>query len=268
MSVPEFSLAGKRAVVIAGTRGVGLGITLAFAEAGADVAVAGLTQANADKAADRVRELGREARAYAVDATKDDQMRAFAETVIGDFGPVHAVVNCLGEHYPAVVAKRPGRDEPVADQGLWQEILDVNLTEAFLGCHYFGSHMLERGSGTVINISAMHAERTRPKFAMYAAAKLALNHFTRGVALEWAPYGVTCNGIAPGIFPDVELMTPEGIEERQRAAAARVPLKRPGTMREVGLLAVFLASDAATYITGQTIVTDGGMSLAPQEPDV
>ena len=114
----------------------------------------------------------------------------------------------------------------------------------------------------------MHAERTRPKFAMYAAAKSALNHLTRGVALEWAPFGVTCNGIAPGIFPDTEQMTPEAIEAREKQAAGRVPLNRTGTMREVGLLAVFLASDAATYITGQIVVTDGGLSLAPQEPDV
>ena len=268
MSVPEFSLAGKRAVVIAGTRGVGLGITLALAEAGADVAVAGLTQANADKAAGRVRALGRQAWSYAVDATKDSQMRTFAEAAIAEFGPFDVVVNCLGEHYPAVVAKRPGREEAVATEDLWREIIDVNLTEAFLGCHYFGPHLLERGKGTVINISAMHAERTRPKFAMYAAAKSALNHLTRGVALEWAPFGVTCNGIAPGLFPDTEQMTLEAIETREKQAAGRVPLKRTGTLREVGLLAVFLASDAATYITGQTVVTDGGLSLAPQEPDI
>ena len=137
MSVAEFSLAGKRAVVIAGSRGVGLGITLAFAEAGADVAVAGLTQANADKAADRVRALGWQAWSYAVDATDDSQMRTFAEAAIAEFGPFDAVVNCLGEHYPAVVAKRPGREEAVAIESLWREIIDVNLTEAFLGCHYF-----------------------------------------------------------------------------------------------------------------------------------
>ena len=86
-------------------------------------------------------------------------MRTFAEAATAEFGPLDVIVNCLGEHYPAVVAKRPGREEAVATEDLWREIIDVNLTEAFLGCHYFGPHLLERGKGTVIQ-HLRHARRT------------------------------------------------------------------------------------------------------------
>ncbi len=270
MPVTEFSLEGKRAMVIAGSRGVGKGVALAFADAGADVAVSGLTTTNAEKVAQEIKAMGRQSAAYGADATKGEPMEKLAEQVIREFGPLDVVVNCLGDHITAVVAKRPGREERVADEKLWHTIIDVNMTEAFLGCHYFGPHLLERKQGTIINISAMHANRVRPGFVPYASSKAGLNHFTIGVALEWAPYGVTCNCIAPGIFPDPE-NRPQGAAAAQgpiAGAAQRIPLRRTGVMREVGLLAVYLASDAAKYITGQTVFMDGGLSIAPQEPDI
>ncbi len=263
----EFSLEGKRALVIAGSRGVGKGISLAFADAGADVAVASLTT-SAEKVAQEIRELGREGAAYSVDATKGEPMERFADQVIREFGPLDTVVNCLGDHIPSVVAQRPGRDERVATEELWHTIMDINITEAFLGCHYFGPHLLERKRGTVINIGAFYGSRTRPGFTPSAAAKAALNHFTTGVALEWAPYGVTCNCIGSGIFLDAEQSTPERLAAAEKQISKRVPLGRSGTMREIGLLAVYLASDAARYITGQTLTMDGGLAIAPQEPDV
>ncbi len=268
MPPTEFFLEGKRAMVIAGSRGIGKGVALAFADAGADVAVSGLTTTNAEKVAQEIKAMGRQSVAYGADATKGDAMEKLAEQSIREFGPFDVVVNCLGDHITAVVAKRPGREEKVADEELWHTIMDINLTEAFLGCHFFGPQLLERKKGTVINIGAFHSDRTRPGFIPYASSKKALSLFTTGVALEWAPYGVTCNCIGPGIFPDREYTEAPALQNLNSMLNKRVPLSRPGTMREVGLLAVYLASDAASYITGQTIIMDGGLSIAPQEPDV
>ena len=265
MPLTEFSLEGKRALVIAAGRGIGKGIVLAFADAGADVAVASFTATNAQAVAQQVRDMGRQSAGYTVDATKGESMAKFADQVIGEFGPLEIVVNCLGDHITSVIAKRPGRDEKVATEELWRTIMDVNLTEAFLGCNHFGPHLLEQGKGTVINISGMHGVRPEPGFIPYASAKAALNQFTVGVALEWAPYGVTCNCIAPGFFPDAEHMPPERFPIVQERLGKLVPLKRIGTMREVGLLAVYLASDAARYITGHTIPMDGGFTIAPTQ---
>ena len=268
MPLTEFSLEGKRALVIAGSRGIGKGICLAFADAGADVAVTGLTTTNAQRTAQEIKEMGRHSAAYSVDATKGEPMAKFADQVIREFGPLDIVVNCLGDHYPSVIAKRPGREERVADEELWRTIMDVNVTEAFLGCHYFGPHLLERRRGTVINIGAFYSYRTRPGFTASAAAKAALNHFTTGVALEWAPYGVTCNCMATGIFLDTEQYPPERLATMEEQISKRVPLRRTGKMREIGLMAVYLASEAARYITGQTFTMDGGLAIAPQEPDL
>ena len=152
MPPTEFFLEGKRAMVIAGSRGIGKGVALAFADAGADVAVSGLTTTNAEKVAQEIKAMGRQSAAYGADATKGKPMEKLAEQVIREFGPLDVVVNCLGDHITAVVAKRPGREERVADEELWHTIIDVNMTEAFLGCHYFGPHLLERKQGTIINI--------------------------------------------------------------------------------------------------------------------
>jgi 2-deoxy-D-gluconate 3-dehydrogenase len=133
-------------------------------------------------------------------------------------------------------------------------IMDVNLTEAILCTRAVGPHMLARRSGKVINISSWTARQGGGEMVVYTIAKTALVGFTRAQALEWAPYGVQVNGIAPGIFPDPAT----GGEER---AARMVPLGRPGQLREVGYLALYLASAASDYMTGQTLFLDGGMSL-------
>jgi NAD(P)-dependent dehydrogenase (short-subunit alcohol dehydrogenase family) len=144
----------------------------------------------------------------------------------------------------------------------WHRVVDLNLTQAFVGCHVFGPALLAQGSGCAINISSFAALRAGPNMAAYAASKAGLTRYTEALALEWAPYGLRVNAIAPGQFPDPEQMTREQFAEREERGASGIPLRRFGRMRDVGLLAVYLASEASSYVTGQTIAIDGGRTIA------
>jgi NAD(P)-dependent dehydrogenase (short-subunit alcohol dehydrogenase family) len=262
LTIDDFLLDGKRALVIAGGRGIGKGIATLLAEAGAELAVASRTSKNAEATAAEIEAAGGHAAGYAVDATNAEDMADFATRLLAGFGPPDIVVNCLGDDVPGQITQRPGRDEPVVTPDVWRYAIDLNLTEAYLGCHYFGKPMLERGSGTVINISGTRGFRARAGATPYSTAKAGLIHLTKGVALEWAPYNVTCNSIAPGVFLDREQLPPDEFARVDERVSKQVPLGRTGVMREIGLLAVYLASDPARYITGQTIVIDGGRSIA------
>ena len=262
MSIADFSLEGKKAIVIAGSRGIGRGIALALAEAGADVAVTGLTPNYVEETSQRIRDMGRESVALIVDATHGEDMDFLSRQAVHDMGHIDIVVNAAGDSIRKPVAALPGVEGEGMTSAEWHTILNINLTEAFEGCRVFGPHLLERGQGTVINVSSFAARRAAANMSAYAAGKAALTRFTEAVALEWAPYGVRVNTIAPGQFPDTDYLTEEELAERDKRAAPRIPLGRVGRLREVGLMAVYLASPAAAYITGQTLYIDGGMSMA------
>ena len=142
----------------------------------------------------------------------------------------------------------------------WKTVLDINLTQAFLGCRAVGRHFLERRQGKIINVSAFAARKGTPGILAYSAAKAGLVRLTQTLALEWAPYGVTVNCIAPGQFPDPETSDPERVDAARERAKNSVPLGRVGELREVGLLALYLASDASSYMTGETLFLDGGLT--------
>jgi 2-deoxy-D-gluconate 3-dehydrogenase len=139
--------------------------------------------------------------------------------------------------------------------------MDINVTEALLCTRAVGPHMLARRSGKVINIASWTSHQGGKEMVIYTTAKTALAGFTRAQALEWAPYGVHVNAIAPGIFPDVVTSGEARVKQTTERARTTVPLRRPGQLREVGLLALYLASDASDYMTGQTILLDGGLGL-------
>ena len=261
MSLPEFDVTGQKALVVGGGRGIGKGIALALAEAGVDVAVTGLTPTYAAKTADEVRALGRTAVSLAGDATKSADMDQIAQQVLTDFGTVDILVNCVGDSIRKPLVQLPGTDAPGMTEEEWRHVVDVNLTEAFQGCRALGPHLLERRQGCVINISGWASFRGRPLSSAYDSAKTGLMRFTECIAQEWAPYGVRVNAIAPGYFPDPEHMSAEAYQSRQDAAQEQVPLRRMGLLKEPGYLAVFLASPAASYITGQTWAVDGGVSI-------
>ena len=261
MSVDEFELTGRTALITGGGRGLGKGIALALAEAGADVAVAALTPAGVERTAEAIEQLGGRGWAFTADATDPQAMDALAERVRAELGVPDILVNCVGEHYPGAVALPLGQQGDVMTSDRWRFIVDLNLTSAYEGCRVFGPAMLARGSGSVLNVSGIASIRARGSAVAYSAAKAALDNFTRALALEWAAAGVRVNAISPGSFPDPEQISAQAYQQREKQAAKFVPLGRVGQLRDVGLLALFLASDAASFITGQVFVVDGGASL-------
>ena len=197
------------------------------------------------------------------DVTKADQVQRAVDTVLGTFGRIDVLVNALGDSIRKPLVALPGKEQDgagVTDEEL-RFIMDINLTEALLCTRAVGPHMLARRSGKVINIASWTAHQGGRDMVLYTTAKTALTGFTRAQALEWAPYGVHVNAISPGLFPDVVTSGEERVRQTTQRAEQTVPLRRPGRLREVGLLALYLASDASDYMTGQTIPLDGGLGL-------
>ena len=261
MSMPQFDITGQKVLAVGAGRGIGKGIALAFAEAGADVAVTGLTDVGASRVAGEIRSLGRSALALSGDATQAADMERIAQRVLAEFGLVDTLINCVGDAISKPVAKLPGTSAEGMTEQEWHQVVDINLTEAFQGCRALGPHLLERGQGCVINISGWASFRGRALSTAYDAAKAGLMRFTESLAQEWAPFGVRVNCIAPGYFPDPDQITEEAYRASQEAAHQNVPLGRVGELKEVGYLAVFLASLAGSYVTGQTWAVDGGVSI-------
>lgn len=261
MALADFDVTGKRVLVTGAGRGIGRGIALAFADAGADVAITSLGEPNAAKVAAEVQALGRRGFGWAADGTSVAAMEAILDAVLSALGGIDVIVNCVGDSIPGTVAQAPGGEGRVMTEADWHKVIDLNLTQAFVGSHVFGPTLLEQRSGCAINISSFAATRAGANMSAYAAAKTGLTRFTESLALEWAPYGVRANGINPGQFPDPEQMTEDEFRQREERGAGNIPLKRYGRVREVGLLAVYLASDAAAYVTGQTIGIDGGRTI-------
>ena len=261
MSIQAFNIEDKKVLCVGAGRGIGKGIALAFAEAGADVAVTGLTPVGASKVAEEIQKLGRRGLAFSGDATKSADMDRLAQDVLEKFGLIDVLVNCVGDGVLQPLVTLPEGGTPGMSDENWYRIIDVNLTEAFQGCRAFGRHFLERRSGCVINISGVASFRSMATRSAYDAAKAGLMRFTESIAQEWAPYGITVNAIAPGAFPDPDQFTEEAYKTTQESAKRSVPLGRVGLLKEVGYLAVYLASPAASYVTGQTWAIDGGQSI-------
>ena len=260
MSLPQFDIRDQKVLVVGAGRGIGKGIALAFAEAGADVAITSLSPGTVGRVAEEIRALGRTALPLTGDATKAADMERIAADTLREFGRVDTLINCVGDAIRKPVADLPDGTKGMSEEE-WHFVVDVNLTEAFQGCRALGPHLLERGSGCVINISGFASFRGRAGSAAYDAAKAGVMRFTESLAQEWAPYGVRVNTVAPGYFPDPEQMSPEVYQSRQEQAKGQVPLGRLGELREPGYLCVFLASPAASYITGQTWAVDGGVNI-------
>ena len=262
--LPEaYDITGKVVFITGAGRGIGKGIAQVLAEAGADVAINALTPRYVEgTAAEIASASGRRVVPVIADVTKTDGVQQAIDTVMQTFGRIDVLINNLGDSIRKPLVALPGQEGAVAlsDDEL-NFIMDVNLTEAILCTRAVGPHMLARRSGKVINISSWTARQGGGEMVVYTIAKTALVGFTRAQALEWAPYGVQVNGIAPGIFPDPVTGGEERARQTAERAARLVPLGRPGQLREVGYLALYLASAASDYMTGQTLFLDGGMSL-------
>jgi len=261
MSLKEFDVSGQKVLLTGAGRGIGKGIALAFAEAGAEVAITGLTPTGVNQVAAEIAEMGGNALPLTGDATKGVDMERIARQVLAHFGHVDTLINCVGDAIRKPVVKLPGGTLEGMTEEEWHHIVDINLTEAFQGCRALGPHLLDRRRGSVINVSGWAAFRGRAESAAYDAAKAGVMRFTECLAQEWAPFGVRVNSIAPGSFPDPEQMTAQQYQGRQDRAKKEIPLGRTGRLKEIGYLAVFLASPAAAYVTGQTWAVDGGLSI-------
>ena len=261
MSLPEFDVTGQKILVVGAGRGIGKGIALAFAEAGADIAVTALSASGVNQVAKEIEEMGRAAFPVTGDATKAVDMDRIVQETLDKFGHVDCLVNCVGDAIRKPVVTLPGSSSIGMTEEEWRFIVDINLNESYQGCHDIGPHLLERRQGSVINITGWAAFRGRPESAAYDAAKAGVMRFTECLAQEWAPFGIRANAIAPGSFPDPAQMSQEAYQQRQDAAKGQIPLGRTGRLKEIGYLSVFLASPAAAYVTGQTWAVDGGISI-------
>ena len=264
MMPAEFDITGKVVLITGAGRGIGKGIAQVLAEAGADIALNALTPKYVEgEAASIAAASGRRVVPVIADVTRPDSVQRAIDSVLATFGRIDVLVNALGDSIRKPLVTLPGKEggaPGVSDDEL-RFIMDINLTEALLCTRAVGPHMLERRSGKVINIASWTAHQGGRDLVLYTTAKTALAGFTRSLALEWAPYQVHVNAIAPGIFPDVVTSGEERVKQTTQRAEQTVPLKRPGRLREVGLLALYLASDASDYMTGQTILLDGGLGL-------
>jgi NAD(P)-dependent dehydrogenase (short-subunit alcohol dehydrogenase family) len=260
---PEYDLKGTVAFVTGAGRGIGKGIAQALAEAGADVVINSLTDRYVTKLADEIASAtGRRVMPLVADVTKSAEVERAVDRILTELGALHVLVNNLGDSIRKPLVPLPGgtSDAPLSDEEL-RFVMDVNLTATILCTRAAGPQMLARRSGKVINIGSFASTRGGAMLTIYSAAKTALVGFTRALALEWAPFGIQVNGIAPGLFPDAVTAGEAGYRERVENARRTVPLGREGRLREVGLLAVYLASSASDYMTGQTLYLDGGLTL-------
>ena len=262
MMPAEFDVTGKVVFITGAGRGIGKGIAQVLAEAGADIALNALTPNYVDgTAAEIAKASGRKVVPVIADVTTADGVKRAVDSVLATFGRIDVLVNALGDSIRKPLVALPGKDGEDATDDDLKFIMDINLTEALLCTRAVGPHMLARKSGKVINIASWTAQQGGRDMVLYTTAKTALAGFTRAQALEWAPYHVHVNAIAPGMFPDVVTSGEERVKQSAQRAEQTVPLKRTGRLREVGLLALYLASDASDYMTGQTLLLDGGLSL-------
>ncbi len=251
MGHPLLELTNKTAVVIGGTSGIGLALTKALAQAGADVVPSSRRTEQVRNAALEVEGLGRRSLVQTCDVTDTASLSQLLKSVCDKFGSVQILVNSAGR-----TKRTPTLEVPDAE---WEAILETNLTGTLRACRVFGKHMVERGYGRIINIASVASFVALQEVAAYCASKAGVAALTKSLAIEWARSGVCVNAIAPGVFPtelNAALLngTPRG-----REFLMRTPMGRFGKLDELAGAGVFLASDAASFVTGHLLVVDGGL---------
>lgn len=245
----QFSLEGRCAVVIGGTSGIGKALALGLANAGADVIATARSEEATAAVSEEIRSLGRRTLMHTVDVSSRESVEQLREAVLKEFPTVDILVNCAG------MTKRISTLD--CTEELWNRIFDVNVTGTLRACQVFGADMVKRGAGRIINIASLTTFVALLEVAPYCASKAAVGSLTKSLAIEWAPFGVLVNAIAPGVFPtalnSALLDSPRGAELQMRT-----PMRRYGQAEELISTAIYLASDATTFTTGQIIAVDGG----------
>jgi len=247
----RFRLDGKVALITGGARGLGRTMAAALAEAGADIALAGRSKDTCQQAAEGIASTsGRKTLAFAADVTKIADVERLADDVEREFGKVDILVNNAG-----INIRGPIQQLTEAD---WDAVIDTNLKGPFLCARAIGPRMVSRGWGRVINLGSVLGVIALPGRAPYASSKAGIINLTRVLALEWAGTGVTANAICPGAFATEMNRSLLDDPVKYKEFVAQIPMGRWGELEELAGAVVFLASDAASYVTGTPLFVDGG----------
>jgi NAD(P)-dependent dehydrogenase (short-subunit alcohol dehydrogenase family) len=253
LTVTLFDLSGKKALVTGASRGIGQAIAVALAEAGADLALVARSEDGLAATAKQVAGHGQDAFVIPADVTDAGVVAGAVAAAIERLGHVDIVVNNAGGSnfmVPFLDLRLPG----------WDKLMRLNLSSAMYVCHAIGGHLTERGQGSVINVASVAGLTASPLVSPYGAAKAGLVSLTKSLAVEWAAFGIRVNALCPG-WTATELNRNLWEDEAaSRATIASVPMQRWGRADEMTGPAVFLASDASSYMTGQVLVIDGGQT--------
>jgi NAD(P)-dependent dehydrogenase (short-subunit alcohol dehydrogenase family) len=250
MSTQLFDLSGRVAVVMGGTSGIGRAIAVGLAQSGADVVATGRREANVAEVAKEIEAAGKRSLRLTVNASDRASIDALRDAVMNEFGRVDILVNSAGQ-----IFRKPTVN---ITEGEWNNLIDVNLTGTLRACQSFYEPLAASGRGRIVNIASLNSFVSFLEVTAYAASKAGVLGLTRSLAVEWAPKGIIVNGIAPGVFrTELNAGLLDGTDRGQELKM-RTPLKRFGNIPELVGTAIFLASDAASFITGQTIAVDGG----------
>jgi NAD(P)-dependent dehydrogenase (short-subunit alcohol dehydrogenase family) len=250
MSLENFNLTGKVAMVTGSTKGLGEVAAMALAKAGADIAVCGRNTSDLNRVSSAITALGRKSAGYHLDVTSRDNIHSGVEKILRQFGKVDILVNNAGVNHRVPVVEYP--------EEMWDLVINTNLKGYFLVSQAVVPQMLQRGYGKVINLSSIMGDVALPNQVAYASSKGGVNQMTKVMALEWAKSGVTVNAIGPTYFV-TELNTQiRNDPERFNFINERTPMGRWGNPVELEGVIIFLASSASDFITGQIIYIDGG----------
>lgn len=250
MPYAPLELTGRTAVVIGGTSGIGKVMAHGLAQAGADVVPTSRRADLVDATAAEIEQFGRRTLRVTSDVADRASLEALLAAAVDAFGKVDIMINCAGRT-KRVPSLELGEED-------WHAILETNLTGTLRAAQVFGRHMVQRRYGRIIHIASLSSFVALFEVAAYAASKAGVASLTKSLAIEWAQYGVCVNAIAPGIFRTALNAGLLDGTERGREFLLRTPMKRFGSLEELAGAAVFLSSDAASFITGEVLVVDGG----------